>query len=393
MANMALVLPILFKARRSHAGLLAGLALFLSANALPAAAQIGPCPFAFADGFEDGPAPTPFDPAARCTSVPPASIGMVGVTFNRTVGDLDVSLRTSAGACVAGRIDDACTWADRTWETGDEILSVLNWRATPLQQHWNVVPFNGINVASTRFDSALAYGDAAQCTDRYPTDLCEGRPGGVPTLLQFPRHDAADPFIGDGFRLQAPTNYRWIRLELLMLVRDALHRTQLQFPNTRPLGVGDICQRDTITPGYDIGQPRHPESAHDQGGNIDLAYFTTLANEGTIPYNQLRTVCDANGGSNDGFFCNPGTAATHVVDLPRQVYFMAQLYSSPRMRVTGTDRELAPLLRQEADRQLAVGLITQAQRDAFYSALGFGDEGGWQFHFKFIHVSLRYWAN
>jgi hypothetical protein len=377
--------------RRGHAGLLLGLALVLSATTLPVAAQVGPCPFEFANGFEDGPAPPPFDPAARCTLVPAASIGMVGVTFNAVQGDLDVSLRTPTGACMAGRIDDACAWTIRNFETGDEILSVLNWRTTDLRQHWNVVPFNGLNVASSRFDAALAYGDAGLCTDRYPADACEGRPGGVPTLLQFPLHDATDPYIGDGFRLQSPANYRWIRLELLMLVRDALHRTQQQFPGTRPLGVGDICQRDTITPGYDIGQPRHPEFTHDQGGNIDLAYFSTLADQGTIPFNQLRSICNAAGGGTDGFYCSPGSAATHVVDLPRQVYFMAQLYSSPRMRVAGVDREIAPLLRIEADRQLAIGLITQSQRNAFYSTLGFGD--GWQFMFNFIHVSLRYWVN
>lgn len=367
------------------------LGLGVATCAMPATGQVGPCPFEFKDGFEDGPGPPPFDPAARCTLVPAGSIGMVGVTFNAGLGDLDVSLRTEGGACVAGRLTDACTWADRAFETGDEILSVFNRGNVPLRQFWRVAPFNGMDVASNRFEASIAYADASACTDLYAADVCEGRPGGVPTLLQFPRHDAGDPFIGDGLRLQMPANYRWVRLELLMLVRHSLRMTQQQFPDTRPLGVGDIAQRDTITPGYDVGNPRHPETTHDQGGNIDLAYFNTLAAQ--VPFNQLRIICDANGGNTDGMFCNPGASATHVVDLPRQVYFMAQLFSSPRIRVIGADQVIAPLLRTEADRQLAVGLITQAQRDAFHSKLGFGAAAGWQFTYAFIHVSLLYWTN
>jgi hypothetical protein len=370
-------------------GVFAALCLALTIAA-PANGQSALCPPLFADEFEDGSSPSPPDPQARCSDVPVASIGMMGVTFVPAPGDLDVSLRRADGTCIAGRLDDNCAWSNRNWETGDEILSVLNWSSAPRRQDWRVEPFNGMNVASVRFDTALAYADAPVCTSLYGADLCEGRPGGVPSLLQFPRHDATDPFIGDGLRLQMPANYRWVRLELLMLVRHALRQTQLRFQDTRPLGVGDICQRDTITPGFDIGAPRHPATSHDQGGNIDLAYFNTLAAQGTIPFSQVRIVCDANGASNDGFFCNPGAASTHVVDLPRQVYFMAQLFASPRLRVIGVDQVIGPLLRAEADAQLAAGAITQAQRDAFYNKLGFGQ--GWEFTFAFIHVSLLYWT-
>lgn len=368
--------------RRAIGALILGLGF-----ALPVAhGQGGPC--LLANGFEDGQAP---GPEARCSEVPPASIGMMGVNFLATSGDLDVSLRRDDGTCIAGRLDDNCNWTDRSYETGDEILSVLNWRATPVGQAWRVVPFSGsAGIAQTRYDRVLAYADAPLCTSLYAADLCEGRPGGVPTLLQFPRHDATDPYLGDGFRLQMPANYRWMRLELLMLARHALRQTQLRYPGTRPLGVGDICQRDTITPGFDVGNPRHPAGSHDQGGNVDFAYFTTLADQTPASFNNLRVVCDANGGNNNGLYCNPGAAATHIVDLPRTVYFMAQLYAHPRIRVIGADQVIAPLLQAEADAQFAAGVITQAQRNAFYSKLGFGD--GWQFTFAFIHVSMLYWT-
>jgi hypothetical protein len=163
-----------------------------------------------------------------------------------------------------------------------------------------------------------------------------------------------------------------------------------KFSNTRPLGLIDMCQRDGITPGYDVDDPRHPETTHDQGGNIDIAYYNRLAAQGSLEYSEGFVVCDAQGGNNDGYFCNASAAQTHVVDLPRQVYFMAQLFASPRTRVVGVDQVIAPLLQQEAERQFQAGDITRAQRDGFYQKMAFGE--GWPFHHHHIHLSLYFWG-
>src|SRR5207253_342510 len=87
----------------------------------------------------------------------------------------------------------------------------------------------------------------------------------------------------------------------------------------------------------------------------------------------------------------PSAATTNIVDIPRQVYFMAKLLESPRVRAIGTDQVIRPLLRAEADRQLSLGWITQASHDYFYSKVAAGS--GWPLHFHHIHLSLNWWGS
>lgn len=350
------------------------------------------------DAFEEA-APLPSGPWPNLTispidtdwyrvSLPPFAIATVEITFPLAQGNLDLSAYTAAGQCLGGRLAPDCTWDDRTWEATPEVLSVFT-GALAGQAAFRVTEYEGSSTEYAVSVSASSYVDAPDCTLAYLQDECEGRPDGELRLVQFPFPNANEGYVGDGYRLESPANYRWARRELIMLVRHALHQTQMQFPGTKPLGIGDISQRNALTPGADVGNPRHAESTHDQGSNVDLAYFTTLARDGVIPYNQRRVVCDPNGQSNDGAFCNPSAAATHVVDLERQVYFLAQLFDSPRLRVIGVDEVLVPALRAEAQRQLDLGIISQTARNGFQSKLGFGV--GWPFQHDGTHVSLNWW--
>ena len=322
-------------------------------------------------------------------TVPPGRLATLAVTFANATGDLDLTAYDGSGACLGGRVLEQCCWSDRSFETGEERLTVLNGGAAERSYAWRL---EGRGGSENTYDLGLTlapWADGRDCPPGFPFDECEGRPGGQLGLVQFPFSDPADGYVGDGYRFDSMANYRWARRELVMLVRYALHETQVRFPGTRPLGIFDAGQRDGSTPGYDVGNPRHPEGTHDQGGSIDLAYFSILAAYGFTDYSATRIVCDKNEGSNNGFFCNPGAAQTHVVDLPRQVFFMAKLFESPRVRVIGVDQVIAPLLRAEADRQLALGLIGQSARDLFYQKLGFGT--GWEFHHFRVHVSLQFW--
>jgi len=322
--------------------------------------------------------------------VPPRSLATVSLTFAQPRGDLDLTAYDSNGTCLGGRVGSSCTWNDRQFETGEEHLSVLNASTSARARYTFRVEGHAGATNEYEISTRISpWTDGQDCAAFYDAAECEGRPGSTTGLLQFPYPDARDALVGDGYRLESPANYRWLRRELLMLIRFALAETRAKFPGTKPLGLLDMSQSDGITPGYDIDNPRHPESTYDQGGNIDMAYFTTLATSGAIEFNQARVICDANGGSNDGSYCSPGAAQTHVVDLERQVYFMAKLFESARVRVIGVDRVLAPLLRAEAERQLGLGWITTASRQAFQSKLGFGE--GWPFHHHHIHVSLQWW--
>jgi hypothetical protein len=325
-------------------------------------------------------------------AVPPGQMGTVGVRFDHPAGDLDLSAYRD-GACLGGRIMHECDWSYRSFESGEEYLSVWNGGAAPRTFTWKLLGRRGATNSYTLSTGMRPFSDGLDCAGGYGQPECEGRPdgpGGKTQLVQFPFADPSDPYLGDGYRFDSGSNYRWLRRELVMLIRYALHETRLKFADTKALGLIDMCQRDGITPGYDIGKPRHPKSTHDQGGNADIAYYTTLAARGAIEYNEARIVCDAAEGSNDGSYCDAGAAQTHVVDLPRQVYFMAKLYDHPRVRVIGADQVIGPLLEKEAERQYQAGMITRAERSGFDGKLAYGD--GWPFHHHHIHVSMNWWA-
>lgn len=367
--------------------------LFAAATARAGAVDCVPG-LLFADGFESSASGFWNETGSHahvCVEIPASSLGVVGTTFDTVDGDLDVALLEAGLVCAGGRLGDSCTWSDRSFETGEELLAVLNTSAeTGFPALWRALPHSGSDTAGSPVADIASWADGPVCTSLFPADECEGRPGGQVSLLQFPKSVQPDLYAGDAFRLESPANYRWLRRELLMLVRHAFKLVAAQSPSTSALGVGDASQRDALTPGTDNGNLRHPPGVHVQGADVDLAYFNILAAQGQIPYNDTRIICDANGGSNDGAFCNPSAAGTHIVDLDRQTYFLAQLFSSPRLRVAGVDQVIAPLLRARADLLLSQGSITQAQRDAFYSRLGFGE--GWQFHHHHIHVSLLFWV-
>jgi hypothetical protein len=82
-------------------------------------------------------------------------------------------------------------------------------------------------------------------------------------------------------------------------------------------------------------------SRPDGGGNIDIAYFQS----DTDPYNEGTIICGDDSVHADGW-CK--TADKHIVDLPRQAFFMAKLTSNSRTRVIGIDKLIAPLVIEEA---------------------------------------------
>jgi hypothetical protein len=352
-------------------------------------------------------------------AVPAAKILTLGATFQNTSGDLDLAAYNAGGQCLGGRFEQFCSWNTRDYETGEEFLSVLNGAASGDKVYaWRLQGYNGATNLYSLVTQTIPWQDGRDCTEIDPNTPCIGRTStGQIRLVQFPFADPNDPYVGDGYRFDSNSNYRWARREMVQLVRYAIRETQQKFPNTKPLGLIDICQRDGLTPGWDFrcstdrttnccscsaapgggdcmeqqGCLRHPASTHDQGGNIDIAYYTTLASNGTLSYNEARIICDANQGSNDGAFCTSAATTNHVVDLPRQVYFMAKLFESSRLRVIGADQVIAPLLQQEAARQASLGWISTTLRDRFTSKMAYGQ--GWPYHHHHIHVSLQWWTS
>lgn len=324
-------------------------------------------------------------------TVAPGRVVTVGIVAALPAGDLDLVTFDSSNQCVGGRSPGTCVSPTRFDETGEEFQTVVNARDAG-SKTW-LFQVNGYQAATNGYVLSvdeLAWSDGRDCGAPYTPAECTGQFDAGGRMLQVPYAALDDAYVGDGYRLDSPANYRFARRELVMLLRYAIHRTQQKFPNTLALGVKDLAQRDGESPGLDVGDPRHPAGAHVQGGSVDVAWFTTLAGSAAVPYNQVRIICDANQGSNDGTQCTSAATTLHVVDLPRQVFFLASLFESARLRVIGVDQVIAPLLQQEADRQLSLGWISQAERDAFFGPK-LASGAGWPFHHHNIHVSLAWW--
>jgi len=325
-------------------------------------------------------------------TVPAGKIVRVGIEFQHDAGDLDMVAYDANGALLGSRYGKAYPYSYRDQETNTEYYGFYS--QTGAEYHVRVVGYASAtvpaaeNVYSLHVDQ-YDYVDGESCTaSGFTFDECAGHGASGSGLLPFPFADPNDSVVGSTYMFDTFSNYRFARRELIMLVRNALRETSIAFPGTNPLGLIDICQKNGITPGYDVGSPRHPETTHDQGGNIDIAYFQTDGN------NSAEIICGDGSQHADGF-CSSAATTSHKVDLPRQAFFMAQLYASTRTRVIGVDQVIGPLIKDAATtlNQLPASdpqHITSSQLSAFNSGMAYGS--GWPYHHHHIHLSLQWWT-
>lgn len=319
--------------------------------------------------------------------VPANTLVRVGIRFQDAAGDIDLVAYDAAGKLLGSRFGEAYPYSYRDQETGTEYYGFYSEKGGD-SYYVRVVGHEGAQNLYGLHVDAFPYVDGPSCEDAgFSFDECAGIGANGAGLLPFPFPDPDDSVVGSLYVSETFGNYRFARRELIMLVRHALQRTAEAFPDTTRLSLIDICQIDGVTPGYDVGAPRHDKTTHDKGGNIDMAYFQTDgANNGQI-------ICGDGSEHADGY-CSPAAAQSHIVDLPREAYFMAQLYSSPRTRVIGVDKVIGPLLLAAAQELLALPAghphgITEAQYQGFIGKMSYGP--GWPYHHHHIHLSLQWW--
>ena len=258
-------------------------------------------------------------------------------------------------------------WGSVTAAQPYERLAWFNPGPEPMRR-W--VKVNGAGSDASDYSLLIrrsVFHEGLTCDDFYPDEDASDEGGSCNRIMQFPQ--ANDDV--DGYRVSHEPHYSNLRREVMYLVREAARRTTEAFPDTNPLGLLDMSQRDGDTPGRMRGQLRHPEGTHVDGNDIDIAYYQTGDD------NMGRPVC-----VNDNYFC---TADPILLDDERSAYFIVQLFDSPLTRVIGVDTLIAPRLQAALPGLEDAGLITSTQRSRFNQKLAYGD--GWPFHHHHMHFS------
>ncbi len=215
-------------------------------------------------------------------------------------------------------------------------------------------------------------GDTGYCTELVPFEPDEG-----PGYWDY-------PIPGETVEDQS---YSFLRRDAVMLIKYAAAKVACKtadwgYGNFAPLGLGDMSEADGSTPGTNIGSLRHPPKTHENGNDIDAAYFQLFS-----PDNLVRPVGDSYIGTEDQY---------HLIDDPyaldvwRTALFIAYLSEHPDLRVVGVDGQIGLLLELALDQLVTLGWIDEVLRESIPLAYEVVDHGyGWyRFHHTHMHMSM-----
>ncbi len=176
-----------------------------------------------------------------------------------------------------------------------------------------------------------------------PELICDGDETYCGELIQF------DPTEGDGY-IDYPENFEtwsyqwrsWLRRDMVMLVQYAAayvacKAEDWEFGNGGPVGLIDMSEEDGAIPGTSLGMPGHPPGTHENGFDIDIAYYQV----GTAN-NRTRIICDDKGWW--GGSANHCTTYPDKLDPWRQALFIGALFEHPELRLIGCDGKAGPMI-------------------------------------------------
>jgi len=169
-------------------------------------------------------------------------------------------------------------------------------------------------------------GSAEYCSERVPFS-----PDSGPGYLN-------QPLNGETWENQYRSH---IRRDLGQLVKYATAKVACKtvdwdYGNRGPLGLADMSEADGSIPGTSIGYPGHPPGSHEDGRDIDMAYYQVYAAD-----NLVRVVGTHYEGYFDAYHL---TGSPQLLDVWRTALCIAYLSEHPRVRVIGVDGKLGPIL-------------------------------------------------
>ena len=154
------------------------------------------------------------------------------------------------------------------------------------------------------------------------------------------------------------------------------------YGTSAPLGLGDMSEADGSTPGTNIGSLRHPPGTHENGNDIDTAYYQLFS-----PDNLLRPVGDSYIGTVDQYHIIDDP---YALDLWRTALFIAYMSEHPELRVIGVDGQIGLLLEPVLSELVILGWVDQALYESIPLAYEVTNQGhGWyRFHHTHMHISM-----
>jgi hypothetical protein len=120
----------------------------------------------------------------------------------------------------------------------------------------------------------------------------------------------------DGYLLQSPARYQFLRVDVARLMLAAFRKTRVRFRRD-PIAIGDISQWDGLRPATDLGMPRH--ISHEGGRDIDMALPADDGEPSVIRRHCSGVLVEA-----DVQGCAPGTV--RGFDALRLAFFLGFLF-------------------------------------------------------------------
>jgi len=338
----------------------------------------------------------------------PGALQLVGVHSFYGSGDLDVELRNASGAEMAQAWLEPDSYHEENGRGPMDFEGyAIHGAAAAETMFLHVL---GVRGAVNEYDlvfRTIPWVDGPSCpmaglTARQCTAVSSGS-FATSELVMLPVAHANDPYVGAGFTtvsgfswrstVYVPTAAQWGRRDLIMAIRYAMHVVQEAFPDTAPLGIGEIGMPDGTTPAG------HPNFTHHYGTSADISYFIVPAAQrawGQLSYRQICndattlddwSCVDTDGSRGQFGECITGCGTGHIVDIPRTARFLAAIAESGRLRVYGVDTSVD----DELDAELArlAGMAVPGASVARTHMASAADDPSWVWHFNHMHVSFE----
>ncbi len=225
---------------------------------------------------------------------------------------------------------------------------------------------NGFNGATANYDIVVQTSDwhwGRECSDILSEAVCAA-------LVEFPQTYQVD----HGYLVSHLPHYSHVRRSVAYPVQDAAIQVHSAFPGTPPIELLDMSEADGSTPGTMEDILRHPAGTHEDGWDIDVAYYQIGSD------NLARSICP----DHDGSFC---TGDATGLDPVRTAYFTAQLCDAIGLQVIAVDPAAHDAIQVAVDALIADGRLTTAESSCLDTRLQSGER--WPKNHTKMHLS---WA-